>query len=72
MFDAEADGKRFGFHRDATFVKHLEGIPRAVSRSEDDMIRMKRSAVLQNDSLNLSIFDNQVVDPAFVVILSAE
>ncbi len=65
MFDAKADGKRLGFDVNAPPVDHLEGIARAVSDRQHQMISCNALAACEYHAAHSAIDDLDVIDPAF-------
>ena len=49
MLNAETNGKRLGFHEDAGRVQHGEGVTRAVTEGEDDLMRHAEAEGIPRD-----------------------
>ena len=56
MFDAEANGKGFGFDVNALVMDHLESIPRTVAHGQHHMGTGDKFAIFEGDAFNLMIF----------------
>ena len=72
VFDAETDGKRLGFHEDAGRVQHGEGVTRAVTEGEDDLMRHDCFAVHQRHALYGAVFDLYPGDTALETDFAAQ
>lgn len=72
MLYAEADGKRLGLNINAAVIKHFEGVPRAVTAGQHDVIAEDRFAVGELNPMNLPVIDNNIVHAALKAYFAAQ
>src|SRR4051812_5856423 len=65
MLDPISDREWFCFNVNAAVVQHLKSVAGAVSDREHDVFGVDRFAARKHNTLNQTVLDNDIGDPAF-------